>query len=380
MSQSRIAELDGLRGVASLFVLFHHAFPTKLFWAWIWMEAFFVLSGFLITTILLRSDLHQPLAIRNFLIRRGLRIWPVYYVGLLGAIAIWCLFQWNNPNAYPDVIWWKHFFYLQFTEGYFTTDASYMQEYAQWFRLSWSLAVEEQYYLLWPLLIVLVGGRRWLMFAFCAAVLAICFYMRAGGHALNLLLTRGDGFALGSALALLQEMARARGPVFQQNLLRTYFLAALCGSAVILPYIVLGHAAGAVRLYDDILRYGNWTLNVLAAALMFFGIIGLMSNERLPALRRWMSWRPLTWLGEVSYAVYMFQSLVFVVAHQIARHLPGEQRIALSLIAIVVSIALGPLSQRFIERPFNRLKHRFPVITPHGTTQDAISDLPSGRP
>lgn len=338
------------------------------------MEMFFVLSGFLITTILLHTDTSSPAAIRNFLIRRGLRIWPVYYVALLGAIGIWLLYQWNNTNAYPHLLWWKYFFYLQFTEGYFTTDTAYIQNYAQWFRLSWSLAVEEQYYLLWPLLIVLVSGRRTWMFAFCITVLVICIYMRHSGHALNLLLTRGDGFALGSALAMLQEASRTRGPQFRKGLNLVYCVAAAGGLATILPYIVIGYASGAVQEYDDIVRYGNWTLNVFAAAALYFGLIGLMSNGHLRLMQCCMSWRPLTWLGEVSYAVYMFQSMVFLVIHQLTRSFHGSERVIFDLLAIAISIALGPLSRRFLEQPINNLKHHFPVVTRDGLKQDVISE------
>lgn len=374
MSNQRISELDGLRGVASLFVLFHHAFSTQIFWAWIWMEMFFVLSGFLITTILLRTDLTQPGAIRNFLARRALRIWPVYYCGLLAALAIWALYQWNNPAAYPDIVWWKCFFYLQFTEGYFTLDHSYMQSYAQWFQSSWSLAVEEQYYIIWPLLIVLVKGRRTAMLAFCATLIGVCIYMRASDHALNLLLTRGDGFAFGSMLAVLQEAARSRPPLFRQRLNVAYFVALIAGVAVVLPYIIGGYASGALREYDDIIRYGNWTINVTASAALFFGFIGLMRNGHLRPLQRWISWRPFSYLGEVSYAVYMYQTLVFVVIHQLTKAYSGTERIAFDLLAIAISIALGPLSRRFLEQPINDLKRHFPVVTHSGTAQDVISD------
>lgn len=376
VSDKRIPELDGLRGVASLFVLFHHAFSTQVFWAWIWMEMFFVLSGFLITTILLRTDLTQPAALRNFLIRRGLRIWPVYYVGLLAAMGIWLIFMWHNPASYPGLVWWKSFFYLQFTEGYFSLDTSYMQNYAQWFRSSWSLAVEEQYYIVWPLLIVLTRGRRGAMVAFCVALLLACLYMRASGHSLNLLLTRGDGFALGSAMAMLHLMAATRGPEFRRRLNVAYALSLAAGLLVVVPYIVRGYATGAVREYDDIIGYGNWTLNVLCAALLFFGLIGLLNNGHLRPLRQILSWRPLTYLGEISYAVYMFQTLVFVVMWQAWRAFPLVDRTLFELAAIAISIALGPLSQRFLERPINNLKRHFPVITPAGKrdTEDIVWD------
>lgn len=205
-------------------------------------------------------------------------------------------------------------------------------------------------------------------------MIGVCLYMRATGHALNLLLTRGDGFALGSVLAVLQEMTRSRGPAFRAALVLSCRIALLAGLAVILPYIVMGHATGAVRVYDDIGRYGNWTVNVLAAALLFFGVIGLMSNGQLRPLRRWMSIRPLTWLGEVSYAVYMFQSLIFVVMHQLARSFTGISHVVFELAAIVISIAVGPLSRRFLEEPIGNLKRHFPIVTSTGTTQDAISD------
>jgi len=87
-SPSRIKSLDGLRGSGAIGVLCMHAFPLAVFWNWIRMEMFFVLSGFLITTILLRTDLTQPHSLRNFIARRALRIWPVYYVGLFSAFLL----------------------------------------------------------------------------------------------------------------------------------------------------------------------------------------------------------------------------------------------------------------------------------------------------
>jgi len=379
MSQQRISELDGLRGIAASLVLVHHAFPVPLYWGWVGMETFFGLSGYLITTILLRSDITQPLAMRNFLIRRALRIWPVYFCALFGALGIWLLFRHHNPEAFPGVLWWKYFVFLQFTEGYTTQDMSYMEHYVHWFRLSWSLATEEQYYILWPLLILLVRGRRGLMLAFCAAVLLTSIHLRASGYALNLLLTRADGFALGSAMALLQESLPGRSAVFRQRLIAVYTAALLLGLGVILPYILIGYATNAVQQYDDIVRYGNWTVLVIAAALLAFGLIGLLRNDRLPRLQRLLSWRPFTYLGETSYAVYMFQGLVFVVVRNLAKQLGIADSLLLEVVAIVLCLITGQVSKLVIERPMQRFKRYFPVITPTGKKDDVLGkvDTPS---
>lgn len=373
MGRKRIAELDGLRGVASLFVLFHHAFATHVFWAWIWLEMFFVLSGFLITTILLHADLTQPRAMVNFIIRRGLRIWPVYYLALLGAIAIWLVQTWNDPA--DQTVWWKCFFYIQFTEGYATVDPSFLDHYATWFRASWSLALEEQYYLLWPLLIVLVRGKTSAMFAFCIALIVAGFYMRSTGHSLNLLLTRGDGLALGSALAMVQHMAGTRSPAFQRRLKGVYAASLALGLAVVVPYVVLGHLNDEIQIYADITRYGNWTVNVFGAALLFFGLIGLLVSGHLGSVRRFFSWRPFTYLGEVSYAVYIYQGLVFVVVYKLAKGFLPPQHVVPSLVAIAISIALGPLSMRFFERPILKLNRYFPMPSRDGGAVDVGDEL-----
>lgn len=367
----RIPALDGLRGAGALGVLGMHAFPLALYWNWIWMEMFFVLSGFLITTILLRTDLSQPGALRNFMARRALRIWPVYYAGLLLAFLMWQAFSWRHAIDFQP-LWWKCFFYLQFTEGYTQLDQTYTLDYVPWFRHSWSLAVEEQYYLLWPLVLLLSRGRRPLLVATCLALLAACIWMRASGHALNLLLTRGDGFALGSILALLEDEA-PKSHALRQWLKVLYAACVAAGLAVLAPYIASGYARGAIQSYPDIQRFGNWTVNVTAAAALFFGVIGLMRRGLLVPLDQLLSVRPLTWLGGVSYAVYLFQELVFgVVRHFLHAHqVIGSA--AAGLLAIALAIAVGPVSRRFLEQPFNRLKRHFPVITREGAVPDVLA-------
>ncbi|HEY1078179.1 MAG TPA: acyltransferase [Fontimonas sp.] len=375
MKHSRISELDGLRGVACCVVLMHHAFPVQLFWGWLAMEGFFTLSGFLITTILLRIDLTQPIAIRNFLIRRTIRIWPVYFLALASAFAIWLAFNWRQPELYGDMIWWKTLFFLQFSEGYWQPgETGYLFQYALWFRPSWSLAVEEQYYILWPALIMLARGRRGVMLAFCIALVAIGFYMRESGYALNLLLTRGDGFAVGSAMALLQESLPQRSERFRQAAVWIYAAAFAAGVLVCGQYIASGYVE--IRSYSDILSYGDWTTNVFFAALLAAGIIGLFRNGQLDFARRALSIKPLIYMGEISLAVYLFQDQVFTVFRTLAQMLELPHGFYIEAIAIVSSVIVGDLSRRLVEGPINRFKRLFPAITPDGKVAEVISAEP----
>lgn len=381
---SRITELDGLRGIAACLVLAHHAFPVQIFWGWLAMEGFFALSGFLITTILLRIDLTRPIAIRNFLIRRAIRIWPVYFFALASAFAIWCVFYLRAPAQYGNAVWWKCIFFIQFTEGYWRPgEIAHVFNYAPWFRLSWSLAVEEQYYIIWPALIMLARGRRSLMIVVCIALVLLCFYMRAAGYSLNLLLTRGDGFAVGSAMAILQESLPRFGAGIRRRVAWLYAAAFVVGAAVCGSYVATGYISGAVQTYSDILAYGAWTTNVFFASLLAVGIIGLLRNGQFEFVRRAISIKPLLYMGEISLSVYLFQAQVFVVLRTLAKGLGIPHGAAVEIVAMLCCIVVGDISRRLIERPVNRLKSRFPAITADGrTAAEVISadDEPRPRP
>jgi peptidoglycan/LPS O-acetylase OafA/YrhL len=86
-SEKRLTQLDGLRGIAALGVVLFHCFGSAFFWMWSFVDLFFVLSGFLITGILLRRPLDGA-ALKNFWMRRILRIWPVYYLALALALGL----------------------------------------------------------------------------------------------------------------------------------------------------------------------------------------------------------------------------------------------------------------------------------------------------
>ena len=165
MHRRHIAQLDGLRGLAVLLVLLAHsaiAFTRVPSLKWIdsygslGVQLFFVLSGFLITGILLDSK-GTPYFFRNFFVRRGLRIYPLYYA-LLGFVVF------SGVVHRHGVHWWPYILYLSNFFGGITQPAP--------LGVAWSLAVEEQFYLLWPFIVSVLSLRSLERFCFATIICA----------------------------------------------------------------------------------------------------------------------------------------------------------------------------------------------------------------
>ncbi len=155
------------------------------------IDLFFVLSGYLITTIVLREwGTHGFL--RVFYVRRALRIWPIYYLAIAACYVM------NPWLPHPDPLDGSGYFwtYTQFTPGYWSDT---MPTFSRLARHTWTLAIEEQFYLFWPVMVGL-AGRRWLV-GISVPLAVAPVVMRSLGYFPHLLLTRCDGLALGAILA-----------------------------------------------------------------------------------------------------------------------------------------------------------------------------------
>ena len=175
---SRFLALDGLRGVAALGVLLVHAFPAPFFWMWSFVDLFFVISGFVITGILLDSDIGNLRFLRNFWVRRVLRIWPVYFLALAATLGLLLLRYLKHSEA-TDTRWWPYLFFIQFYEGYLGGGLAEFYRYAGTFVHSWSVAIEEQFYVLWPLILLALGRRAVPIALACAALIGLGIYYRS---------------------------------------------------------------------------------------------------------------------------------------------------------------------------------------------------------
>lgn len=351
----RIPELDALRGLAAVVILIYHLRLVKVMpILGSSVDLFFVLSGYLITAILLR-DLGKPKALRNFFIRRSLRIWPIYYLALGGVLLLNRLMPIPHPtDALP----------------FFMTYTPFIQEY--WggaippfppsYGHVWTLAVEEQFYTLWPFLVALLGRRiGWAI----APLLVLGVVLRARGYNEGLLLTHADGLLLGAWLASREakcEAGRVRVGAFAAMLLFGF------GVPLWRAWVIgrLGQGVPGV----------SWetafsALNPTRISLAYLGLVGLIlagaGGPWLKALRH----PKLVEVGQISYGLYLYHPLVFwgvtTAYHRLGlRHTIWQESVWLDVLRISLSFGVAVLSWRWIERPLlgwkDRLAPREPSI------------------
>lgn len=288
-----IPELQGLRGIAVLMVVFYHCHPRlegtwaygASLWGWAGVNLFFVLSGFLITSILLETR-GEPRYFRNFYGRRALRIWPVYVLVLIACYALAPWFQHvSDREAIRSAPWLALIFLVQ---NLFPIDLPAA------IGPTWSLAIEEQYYFLWaPAVRVL--KRPWMLAVVLVAALVGSTAMRLANFAWvtkTHTLIHLDGIAWGSLLAVgLHTLALSR---------RAWLLMGLGG--LVAGIWAAATVAGGTAFLDSAL--GVAFAGAVLAAIASTGA----RNPLNGALRR----GPLEFYGRISYGLYMTHIMVFI--------------------------------------------------------------------
>jgi peptidoglycan/LPS O-acetylase OafA/YrhL len=356
--------LDGLRTFAVAAVLFQHflgfenlpGFLGTLPWGNMGVKLFFVLSGFLITGILLRSrdavDGRQVSAwfsARQFYIRRFLRIFPLYYFLIAVCLAI-------NLHPIREVLVWL----LTYTLNIY---AAIQGKWMDYFAHLWSLAVEEQFYLVWPWFVLFAARKRLVWFMLAMVGMGIGWRWFAYTRGLNYLAIDHMTFAcldtlgLGSLLALLHHTAISKQTI--QKLM----------TLVVLPCGLLGSILLQVLSRQDILWSTHLvffeTLNglffcwlVSGAAIGFKGPGGALLKSR-----------PMVYCGKISYGIYVWQpfagALVKRGCDSIGFNLQQPSWLNLLLVA-AASVLMASVSWYLLEQPINKLK-RFFNYRPRGT-------------
>jgi len=375
----RDSALDGLRGLAILLVfIFHYGgglqstHPAqRLFgyftqFSWCGVVLFFALSGFLITGSLWETNrtLHR---LRNFYARRALRILPLYITALLATAIAGLLTGAHLLQLKPLLVF---VFFLQnfpHLSSYALKTPSPLPLYH-----FWTLAVEEQFYLIWPVVIFLAHSRRHALrlsiwfFGVCEfflfSVYTMAPFVGAVTHHLYdyFLLTQGGAIALGCALSL--AMGNRASPTGRKpgthRLIRKYAQPAFfIGLAI---YLLAGIACGTFYLaYPVQFWLGLPALSISAAAA-----IPLVLRTGLP--RKIFSWAPLGWLGRISYGFYVFHILLEPLydrlGAQISHTNTGDYyHIDRALVAFVLTCIVSVISFYFFEMPILSLKRFFPV-------------------
>lgn len=351
--------IDGLRGIASLIVVFTHNFGfTKFFFfGWIGVDLFFVISGFLITQILLQTK-DEPHYFRNFYIRRVLRIFPLYYLTLIFFFLIVPYIK-SFPldmSYYINNQWWfwtylQNWFLIFYDPGNNTT---VIQHY-------WSLAVEEQFYLLWPWVIVLIKKPKYLL-AFAGALLLAVIATRFTLWTLKIrdlnylglyTFTRIDGICVGSMLALLRYK--------HSNFLEKHFTTVVLFLAGI-NFIFYFFNKPYQFTYPYLAIVGYTTFAVLFALLVHEAVEG--KNKVLNFV---FGNRVLRFFGKISYSLYVFHWPVYLIFSDwvykwLASHftLSGYLlNLITSILLTLAGIAVGICSYYGFEKHFLKLKKVF---------------------
>ena len=360
-SQGRISELDGLRGIAILLVMVFHFTPRTgpLFFlahvfqlGWTGVDLFFVLSGFLITGILVDTAGH-PSYYRNFIVRRCLRIFPAYYVSLV----IYCILTY-----YPFAPRWGEFLraggwwyvtYLGnikvFLDGAFPGIAILTP--------LWSLQVEEQFYLSFPLIVWALKRKTLAKVLGASVVAALALRIalslatpKSVFGAYTLMPCRMDALAMGGLIAI----ARRDRPEWLKG--RWIGWMTLAAAATF---------GGVILFYSnsDPWPMGMRTVGYTALDLMFAGVLVMLMSWRQPVLLRLCRLRFLVWVGTISYGMYLLhipgQLIGRLLAARVVRITPSGS--AEFFVSMAMTFALAWLSWTLFESRILKLKEKFTV-------------------
>ncbi|MES2884635.1 MAG: acyltransferase [Pseudomonadota bacterium] len=342
----RFLELDTLRGVATLFIVAAHIELDPLFWTWSLMDMFFVLSSFLLTRIVYDkcADARGVIA---FYGRRIERIWPLYFltVSVLFVIAILINARYHAA-VYDLTAFARLYSFSQYSEMLFhPVGGDSTISYA---RHLWSLAIEEQFYVLLPLAILLLRRLPPLLgVALLVGVIAFSISQRAANPNMYILTSHADAFALGSLLALGFPLLSTHSAV-AKRLLWAAALLSLGGFAI---YLAEGY--GRLLAGQPALLYAAWPATL--STLFWTAAIGLLALYRGHARLAAMRLPPLINLGYMSYAIYLVHyPMLRLLPNVMTARIPGLSTFVAELLCLPLIWFLADFLYRKIDRPLQQ--------------------------
>lgn len=333
------AALDGLRGLAVIAVLMYHAFPMVSPNGFAGVDIFFVLSGFLITSLLLRERATTGrVSLRHFYMRRILRLYPALVMAALGVLLL-AVLDGGLGAALPGVA--SALAYMSHVTIALGLDSGLLSH-------TWTLSLEEHYYLYWPVVLLgLLRGGWWRWAGVAAlAVLAVMVVPGILPGALPEMYWRALAMMIGSVIGVMLH----RRPTLLDG---SYWGALGSWSLLLLAVVVL-----APLHLQRALAQGPLGLPSLLSVLVILGFIGAPHSVGA----RILSWSAVTWVGKRAYGLYLYHfpivlsPLVPGVLERLGADVPLVVDLTVAL-GFTVLVAWG--SYRWVEVPFLRLKDRF---------------------
>lgn len=416
----RIPELDGLRGLAILLVLFYHyvesspLLPRFLSVAgrlsWSGVDLFFVLSGFLIGGILLKAR-ESPNYFKAFYIRRACRILPIYAATLA---AFWLIRAFSHVESSDNVSWqwlfsrpFPWYFYATLTQNISMTYGGNLGP--AWLGATWSLAVEEQFYLTLPFIIRYVKPRRLPFILGTVILLAPVFrtllrlFITHGEVGTFVLMpSRADALMLGVLAVFFLRSGNASHALRARKKLLYLALAILsCGmiwmslKSGALTDAQVGEAARPGSLIVNAAEISHWqtlwlyartavsSLNYTWIALFYLCILLIAITQRQSLLARALRNRALMWMGAIAYGVYLFHEPVLGMCYAVTRGtlpvITDFNALLVTFCSLLLTLALARFSWLYFEKPLVGVGHRYTYGSPRKLVATAEAPEQSSR-
>lgn len=356
--------LDGLRGLAILLVMLFHSGLLDL--GWMGVNLFFLLSGYLITQVLLPwKEAGLSFYLKRFWWRRSLRIFPLFYA-FLGLIVLGFAFTGMPANTLEELPYLLTYS-INF-RGLFT-----LHRNSEFFNFIWSLCVEEQFYLIWPLVVFFTRKKQLLRVAMIVLLLSPLlrfglgeYWAEAhgtrlgiGGAVYILPFTQLDGFMMGAILALIGKDI-PRKIAIRWGIASLLTIASL-GTVCLLSFWndgrMLHWSSFGFPIASWAYQMHVWVYSLLA--LVFGGLMVQLLHQPTGRLHRYCSWQPLRFTGKVSYGLYLIHMPVITLMVKIVP-LPTTYggRILYFIPFFALSIGLAWISYRYFESRFLGMKNR----------------------
>ncbi len=366
--------LDGIRAFSVIAVMLYHANIAWLPGGFLGVEVFFVVSGFLITSLLIEErESTQHIDLKQFWIRRARRLLPAFFV-MVSATAVCVAFYATDsaPDFRRDVLpslgyfsnWWQIF---AVDTPYFAASSLPV------LRHLWSLAVEEQWYLIWPLLFTFIFGAKWMRPKISGALLVACSGAVMVATALRFVqddetrtnflylstLTRSSGLLLGAAVAMLWRPWRKTSP-------SSWWRSSVADALALASIAVIGVLMATVHVADARLYQGGLAATTIASAV----VVAVVMRPNGVFVKEFFSQDFFVEVGRRSYGLYLWHWPIFVITH--ARDSGNRLAVALALTVIInefvyqyveIPTRQGALGNWWRNRPqLSAMRRRLPVL------------------
>jgi peptidoglycan/LPS O-acetylase OafA/YrhL len=345
--------LDGVRAVAVTAVVIYHLGATWLPGGFLGVDVFFVLSGFLITSILLTEFGNRGrIDVKNFYLRRARRLLPALFTMLAGIVLVTAITTRGELHRLRGDVVAALTYCTNWTQIIWNRSYFAQLDRPSLLQHLWSLAVEEQFYLVWPLILVvyLMSRRRWLSFAVTVALIAAStvwmavlyqpgtdpkrVYYGTDTHIAPMLV----GAALAIVLVLRRQAGRAESGARSR--------ASVDGAALV-GLLVLVWGVTSIDYYSSGLYRGGYLLISLGTLAV---VLAAATPRTLTA--RVLGWAPLVWIGKRSYAIYLWHwPILMLTRPKVDVPLHGPVLIVLQVAAVLIA---SDLSFRYLERPIRK--------------------------